>query len=228
MYKKLFVSVWILSSFLTPSYAAEESAVNPIVAGEYVKVQNELSASMVHARKKLLDLSNDKKRAIFDSQTEAKLDRQGIEAFKKYDLLLTVRYADEKGLYQPAVEVSVKDVENLNKLFDTYLHTTPMNGRSSVGHARKMIDWGMKRLEELVKVHAEPTETNNPDLEIIAQQTKDADQRVKTVTELAVRLGVKLNETVAVADTTPASNESGNTATAPTTKKRRPASTPAN
>jgi hypothetical protein len=182
-------------------------------------VQGELSTSMANARKSLRDLANDRKKAVMDSQSQSKVEMQGIEALKKYDLLLTIRYADPQGLYQPAAEVSQKDNENLNKLFDTYLRASPLTGRSSVAHARKMIEWGMHRLEELAKIHGDPNENNNPDLEIIAQQTKDADQRIKTVTELASRLGVKLNENVASAQ-----SETPAVAATPGDAGRRPAS----
>lgn len=204
-------------------FGAEE-AVNPIVSGEYVKVQNELSASLAQAKKNQKDLLGDRKRAILDSQSQAKVERQGIEALKKYDLLLTIRYSDDKGVYQPGNEISLKDQENLNKMFETYMRSTPLFGRISVGHARKIIDWGIKRLEDLSKVHGDPTDANNPELEIIAQQTRDADQKIKTVTELASRLGVKLHENVAVNEP----EAPAPVATMPTAPKRAPASVHSN
>lgn len=173
---------------------ADETPVNPVVHGEYMKVQAEFSQSLNHAKKVLRDLVTDKKKAVLASQAQAKVEQTGIEALKKYDLLLTIRYANEQGVYQSNVEISTKDQENLNKLFDTYLRSTPILGRTSVGHARRMIDWGMKRLEDLAKAHNDPTELNNPELEIIAKLTIDAETKIKTVTDLASRLGVKLND----------------------------------
>lgn len=173
------------------SLAVEE---NSIVQGEYLKVQSELSQSLGLSRKTLRTLEMEKKKAILASQAQANVEQTGMDALKKYDLLLTIRYADERGTYQSNREISQKDQENLNKLFDTYLRSTPILGRTSVGHARRMIEWGVKRLEDLAKAHNDPNESNNPDLEIIAKQATDTEMKIKTVTELAGRLGIKLNE----------------------------------
>ena len=182
----------VLAMSLTFSTAYGDD--NQVVAQEYLKVQTELNQGMAQARRNLKDLGNDKKKAILTSQSQAKLEQTGIEALKKYDLLITVRYTDDSGLYQPSKEISQKDQDNINKLFDMYLRSTPLLGRTSVSHARQMIEWGVKRLEELAKLHAEPTDLNNPEMQIISKLTREAELKIKTVTDLAARLGVKMNE----------------------------------
>lgn len=196
----LFIGIGLIG-FAGAGVGADE--VTPsLVTGEYVKIQNEFQVSLSTAKRSLRDLENDRRKSILNAQSQARKENEGIQALKRYDLLLSIRYVNEQGVHQAAMEISTKDQENLNRLFDNYLRATPFVGRTSAGFARKQIEWGMKRLEELAKVNAEPTETNNPELEIIAKQTRDADQKIKTVTELASRLGVKLNENAAVATTT--------------------------
>lgn len=190
------LKIWVLA--LTTGFsalAAEE--VTPLVMGEYAKIQNEFQSGLATSRRNIANLQADKKRVVSQYQLQAKAEQAGIEALKKYDLLLGSRYSNERGEYQAGLELGQKDVENLNRIFENLMRTTPFVGKTSAGFARRTIEWGMKRLEELAKTHQDPSEQNNPELEIIAKQLFDAETKIKTVTELASRLGVKLNENIA-------------------------------
>jgi len=188
--------IWVLA-LTTGFLAVAGEEVTPLVMGEYAKIQNEFQAGLATSRRSIASLQGEKKRVTAQYQLQAKAEQAGIDALKKYDLLLGSRYSNERGEYQAGLELGAKDVENLNRIFENLMRTTPFVGKTSAGYARRQIEWGMKRLEELSKLHSDPTEQNNPELEIIAKQLRDAETKIKTVTDLAGRLGVKLNENIA-------------------------------
>lgn len=175
------------------SVAGRADETTPLVTGEFAKQQNELQAQMTKAMDRLHQVQSERERAVIAAKLLAKAEAAAIESLRKYDILIEARYVSNDGTYQSGSEVSKKDVENLNKMFDGYLHSVPFQGRVSAGYARRTIAWGMARLDELSKTHSQPTEANNSELEIISQQLKDAEATVRIVTSLALRLGVSLN-----------------------------------
>ena len=171
-----------------------------MVSSEFTKTKSEFQMTFNQVKKSIRDIENEKAKAIREAKAQALKDQEGIKAFETYDILISSRYVDKDGKYQSSLEVSSKDHENLNELFQSYLRTNPLVGRLSAGHARRYIAWAMDRLKELSKYNADPSEKNNPDLEILARLSVENENRLRTVTELAQRLGVKLEEASALAE----------------------------
>lgn len=192
---QLFLSVFFIYSL----NALSGDQAN-MVSAEFSKTKSELQVTFNQLKKSIRDLEIEKSKAIRDAKAQAMKDQEGIKAFQTYDVLISSRYVDKDGRYLSSLEVTTKDHENLNELFQSYLRTNPLVGRLSAGHARRYIAWAVDRLKELYQVNADPSEKNNPDLEILAHMTKENEGRLVTVTELASRIGVKLEEASALAD----------------------------
>jgi hypothetical protein len=190
-------SLMLLVLALSFPFVASADPVTPLVQSEYAKLQAEFQSEMAKSKKTLVDLAQKKSRALSAVEAQTRLENGGIEQLKRYDIVITSRYVNENGEYQSGMEINQKDVENINQMFETYMHSAPLFGRVSAGHARRTIEWGITRLQELAKLHGNPTEENNSELEIIAKQTRDAETTIHTVTALAGRLGVSLTTPVA-------------------------------
>ncbi len=178
------------SLFLFVSSAFAEK----VIQDEYAKVQTDLETKLHAEKRTLFDLEQQKKKAIDDSKALAEIDRQGIQALKKYWTLTLNRYSGSDNKFQSWRAVTPKDVENINSLFETYLHSKPLSGRASAGMADRTLDWGMTRLEELAKGHGSPKPENNSELEIVSHQIADAETTIRQIEDQASRLGIKLRD----------------------------------
>jgi len=196
------MKIFILSlvAFVLCSNFALASDQSSMVSAEFSKTKSDLQNHFNLIKRSLRDLELEKAKAIREAKAQALKDQEGIKAFETYDVLISSRYVDNEGKYLSSLEVSPKDHENLNVLFQSYLRTNPLVGRLSAGHARRYISWAIDRLKELHQFNADPSEKNNPDLEILARMTKENENSLGTVTELASRLGVKLEEASALAE----------------------------
>jgi len=179
-----------LTFILAPVFGNELA----LVSSEVATTKKEFQATYNDLKKNLHQLESERVQAIEAAKLQSRKDQEGIKAFETYDTLIASRYVDPSGKYLSSSEVSKKDHDNLNALFETYLRTNPLVGRLSAGHARKYLKWGISRLKELADYNASPSEDNNPHLEILARLKKDSETRLQTVTQLAGRLGVKLEE----------------------------------
>lgn len=193
----VLTSIWALTFHCFPAFSNDQVSM---VSAEFTKTKTEFQATFNQIKKALRDIEAEKSKAIREAKAQALKDQEGIKAFQTYDVLISSRYVDKDAKYLSSLEVSSKDHENLNELFQSYLRTNPLVGRLSAGHARRYIAWAIDRLKELHQYNAEPTEKNNPDLEILARLTVENESRLVTVTELAGRLGVKLEEASALAE----------------------------
>jgi hypothetical protein len=118
---------------------------------------------------------------------------------------------NKKAMFEPAMEISTRDVENLNDLFKSYLSTTMFYGRVSAGQATKQLENGMEKLDEIFLVNSKPSESNNSELEIIGHQIREEEAKVEKAQTQATSLGLNLDfnapvtpaSRVAVADTLP-------------------------
>jgi len=191
---KHLLSSLLVIGLITSSVAVSADGNAPVVQNEYAKQQTELEAKLVKQKRLLRDLKNQEDKATEASKAEAQVDTTGLSAMKRYDTLMTGRYATDQGDFQGWKTLSAEDIENINKLFETYLHSKPLSGRVSAGQAHNQLDWGMSRLEELSKMHRSPNSENNSDLEIIAHQRQEAEAAVKSVNNMADRLGLKLTD----------------------------------
>ncbi len=193
-----FLSIlWGLNLYSVQAFSNDHAGM---VQAEFSKTKSDFQANFNQLKKSLRDLEMQKSRAVREAKAQAVKDQEGIKNFKTYDVLVSSRYVDKDGKYQSSLEVSQKDHENLNQLFQTYLKANPLSGKLSAGHARRYIAWAMDRLKELSQYNAEPSEENNPELEILARMSSEAESRLATVVELAGRLGVKLDEASALAE----------------------------
>jgi len=179
----------LMFSLVATAFAGEEPK---LVQDELVKSQVQFQQKLATHLKQIRDLEFQRKTAVSTAQTQSTVDQTGIGAMKKYRQLLAGRYVKESGDFEPGLEVTVADVGNINKLFITYLHTTPLAGKTSAGQAARALEWGVNRLEEVAKEHAKPTETNNSDLQIISKKVRDAEVQIKTLKDVAKRMGVNL------------------------------------
>ena len=189
--------IWGLNLYSDRAFSNDQVSM---VSAEFTKTKSEFQMTYNQVKKSLRDIENEKAKAIRESKAQAFKDQEGIKAFETYDVLISSRYVDKDGRYLSSLEVSSKDHENLNELFQSYLRTNPLVGRLSAGHARRYISWAIDRLKELNKYNSDPSEKNNPDLEILARLTVENENRLHTVTDLAQRLGVKLEEASALAE----------------------------
>lgn len=183
----------IACAFFTVTQSTTGSELT-LVSSEVAATKQEFQRTYSDLKRNLHQLQMEQEQAIEKAKLQSKKDQEGIKAFETYDTLIASRYVDSAGKYQRSQEVSKKDHDNLNSLFENYLRTNPLVGRLSAGHARKYLKWGISRLKELAEYNRSPDEDNNPHLEILARLTKENEMRLQTVTQLAGRLGVKLEE----------------------------------
>lgn len=168
------------------------AAMPPVVKAEFARTQQELQLDLALAKRRLQALEAEKTQAIAQSQAAAMADLAGIKTLQDYELLLVTRYTDNRAEFQSGAQLSEREVDNLNKLFTGYLQATPFKGRVSAGQARKTLKWGVTRLTELNQMHAEPTEKNNSDLEIIAKQQTESEALVHRIVAAAETLNFRL------------------------------------
>jgi hypothetical protein len=165
-----------------------------VIQSEFAKQEGQLEKHLFEARHQLEALETARTKAIQTAQNEAKKDEEGVRNFKRYYSLLLNRYADENAQFQPWRAIQNEDVDNINKLFETYLASHPLKAPVSAGQADKTLDWGMTRLEELYKVHNSPKPDNNSELEIINHQVRETETRIDSIRSQASRLDIKLLE----------------------------------
>lgn len=193
----LFSVIWSLNLLSGHAFGTDQVS---LVSAEFTKTKGDFQANFNQIKKSLRDVEAEQTKAVREAKAQALKDQEGMKAFQTYDVLISSRYVDKDGRYMSSLEVSTKDHENLNGLFQYYLRTNPLVGRLSAGHARRYISWAVDRLKELHQYNAEPSEKNNPDLEILARLKVENENRLATVMELAQRLGVKLEEASALAE----------------------------
>ncbi|MFM8270223.1 MAG: hypothetical protein ACKN9V_08555 [Pseudomonadota bacterium] len=189
--------IWALNLHCNHAFSTDQ--IN-MVSAELTKTKGDFQSTYNQIKKALRDIEQEQSKAVRESKAQSLKDQEGIKAFNTYDILISSRYVDKDGKYTSSLEVSSKDHENLNELFQLYLRTNPLAGRLSAGHARRYISWAVDRLKELYKYNSDPTEKNNPDLEILARLKVENESRLGTIMELAQRLGVKLEEASALAE----------------------------
>ncbi len=172
---------WIALFLALPIYAGED--VTPMVQEEFKKAQADVTAEWKRVTGRVQELLKAKAKAVEEAKKKAEGQTKQVELLKKYSLLLGTRYRNDKGEYDKGIELTLKDSENLNKMLRSFLSWTPIQGRISVGEARRNIDWASARLVEMARFNTEPTETNNSDLELITHQMKELEiGRVKVET----------------------------------------------
>lgn len=187
------------------SFADDKTITNPdmspIVREEFRKAREELKQQQDEAKKRLADLEETRKKVIAEYKALGAKEKNWVEHLRKYDILITGRYVDEKtGEYIAGKEVGKRDQDNLNTIFEDYLQMHPFIGRLTAEQSRKFIEEGMEKLNVLSKMHSEPTEGNNTELQIVADSKKETEQSLVKIAFLAKHLGFDLSRNLSVAD----------------------------
>lgn len=170
-----------------------DSHVPQFVHHEFDKAHQDLASKAMGLKKKLSDLESEKARVYAEAKAQTGIDTTGVDALKKYDVLVEGRYVNDKGEYERGLQVAQSDVDNINKLFQSYLSSTPLQGRVSAGQARRILAFGIDQLKDREKAHSSPSESNNSDLEIIACQMHQTEKQLQVTIALAGQLGLALN-----------------------------------
>ena len=195
--------------------------MNSVVETEYRATQTQLQSGLNQARSKVKMLEGQKSEALQRAAEKAATTATGQTQFKQFYTLIKNRYINKKAVFEPAMEVSSKDIENINDLFKSYLSMTVFFGRVSAGQAVKKLEYGMEKLDELAQIYGSPTESNNSELEIIGKQIRDEEAKIERTQQLASALSLKLDTETPVAAAPRVVIHEAVTAPAP---KRSPAS----
>ena len=189
----LFVST-LATPFATRADDIDEtwrSQMNNIVKNEVQKTHVDLSRDIAEAKARIQAWEGQRNDAVARAKAAHQQDATGLKLIAEYDRLLATRYVNKKGEFEPGMELSTADVDNLNDLAKTHLSALLFTGRTSAGFARKAIKVSLKRLEDQSDAHAKPSESNNPELEVIEKQVRDEHTRVKRNLALLDDLGLK-------------------------------------
>ncbi len=203
--KILSVITLALTLFTSEVFASD---VSSMVQDELQKTQSEVSKSLSAATSKLAELRAQKEKALSDSKKKGEEEVKGKSLMEKYATLLVARYRNDKNEFEVGMVISEKDQENVNKLFQTYLSSQPLNGPTSAGEAKRVLEIGSRNLGEVAKLHLSPSEKNNSQLEILEYQVQNAEQSLKRANELASTLGVNSGRTPA-SEVPPSSEKPG-------------------
>lgn len=199
---RIFIEVGALGIVLVSaiSAAADEAGkfpaaeAPPVVRAEFDKTQQSLTAKLSEVRKKAAALEAAKTAAFAGAKNQEVVLRKGIESFTRYHQLIGAKYVSADGSrFEPGLELEAEDIANINKLFESFLHASPLRGKVSAGQARNMLNWGVKRAEEVASQLGSPDEENNSELQIIAKQLTDLRTEEQKLLNQAESLGVQLN-----------------------------------
>lgn len=175
--------------------------MNSVVEAEYRSTQSQLQADLNKTRARIKMLEGQKSDAFQRASDKSATAQAGQVQFKQFHTLIKNRYVNKKAIFEPAMEISTRDVENLNDLFKSYLSTTMFHGRVSAGQAVKKLEYGMEKLDEVVQNNSKPAESNNSELEIIGFQIREEEAKVEKLQSLATALGLTLDLNAPVAAT---------------------------
>lgn len=192
--KLTHLSLVVFGLVLTASNAFADE-LNTMVLEELRKIQTETREVYDKLNRRIGELTAYRSRVVAESKKRSELENYGIEILRKYIIIINNRYRDElTGKFEAGMEISVKDQENIGRVLTRYFAANPLQGRVSAGEALRQIESSILRLRELASMHADPSEENTSELEILAYQLKDSNVKLRRVTELAKNLGVELVE----------------------------------
>ncbi len=201
------LSLFLIAFSVLGASPVPNDDIAAIIQDEYKKLQGEHSETNTRLRSRVQELVNARSKAIAESRKRAEMELGWADLVRKYSVVLASKYRDEDtGAYEPGMELSPKDLENVSKILGRYLNTQPLQGRVSAGEGRRQLDYVVRRLNELAKIHNNPTEENNSELEILAYQISDSDFKLRKTVSFAKSLGIELVDTAKDGkDRTPAS-----------------------
>lgn len=189
--KTLFLTLFTLALALLPTELYADD-VTTMVQGEMNKTQSEVMKECKQANQKLAELRGQREKILIDSKKQGEDEMKGKELMAKYVTLLMARYRNDKNEFEVGMPVSSDDQERINKLFQKYLTSQPLVGLTSAGEAKRTLEMGQRNLAEMAKMHMNPLEKNNSQLEILEYQVQTTEANLKKTMELAKALGVTL------------------------------------
>lgn len=167
-----------------------------IIQEEYKKLQSEQSESSSRLRSRVQELTLARNKAISESRKRAEMELSWVDLIRKYSVVLASKYRDpDTNAFQPGMELSPKDLETVSRILNKYVNAQPIPGRVSAGEARRQLEYAVRRLNELAKIHNNPSEENNSELEILAYQMSDSDLKLRKTVSFAKSLGIELSDT---------------------------------
>ncbi|MBI1860246.1 MAG: hypothetical protein HYR96_04930 [Deltaproteobacteria bacterium] len=169
---------------------AGKDEVTKMVDEEYNKETTNVKAEWERVNKKIAELSNHRDKAVADSKARGQWEAQGAELLQKFQTVITARYHTSTGEFDGGIELTTRDQDNVNKVFNRYLQALPLKGHVSAGEAVRFLEWGNKRLVGLSRTHMDPNEGNNSELEILAAQMRGAEAEQTRLTGMAKIVGV--------------------------------------
>ncbi len=170
-----------------------------LVDDEFSKETTSVRTEWEQLAKKLAEINGRREKAVEESRARGQWEAQGAELMQKFQTVVNSRYHGKTGEFEGGRELSQHDLDNINKVFNRYLSSTPLKGRVSTGEAVRFLDWGAKRLNTLSNSHNEPSEANNSELEILAYQNKTAAGEQARLVEIGKMVGLDFNESAATA-----------------------------
>lgn len=190
--KLTHISLVVFGLMISASNAFADE-LNTMVMEELRKIQSETREVYDKLNRRISELSAYRSRVVAESKKRSELENYGVEILRKYAIIINNRYRDElTGKFESGMEISVKDQENISRVLNRYFSSNALSGRVSAGEALRQIEFSIVRLRDMARMHAEPSEENTSELEILAYQLKDSNTKLNRVTDLAKNLGVEL------------------------------------
>ncbi len=188
------VSAMISTSLSAQSFVQPVEDNSAMVQEEMKKTQEEVLKSWNQAKSRLSELKNQMEKAHADSKRRGEDEIKGKDLMEKYGLLLSTRYLNDKNDFEPGMQISMKDQDNMNKLFQSYLHSTPFRGQTSAGEAKRVLELGAKNLNETSTMHLNPSASNNSEIEILEFQIKNTENNFQKASHLTKSLGIDTSD----------------------------------
>lgn len=131
--------------------------------------------------------------AVEAARHHAPHTRSGIEYFEKYDALLTSRYVDEEGAFDPGAELTPVDRENLVRIHQGYLREMPFQGALSAGKARSAIKHSIRKLKTILAAEESPAAGNSSEIQILTRMIEVEEEKIDGLRKKAKALSLKLD-----------------------------------
>jgi chromosome segregation ATPase len=150
-------------------------------------VKQDLEKELNTTRDKLASIQKAREKLRQDLTALSASEEKGISFFNKYSQVIKIRYLDKDGVFDQKAEISQKDVNTINSIYNHYLHGQPLQGKTTAELALKQIEKGTESIQQLLLVHSKPDVTNNSDLAILSKDEETVQKRSKVIQDLLAK-----------------------------------------
>ena len=171
-----------------------QAKISQATAEEMSSVENDLKKELAAVKQKIAGLEQARAKVISTSQANAVSDEKGIQFIEKYIKLLQVRYVNDKGAFEPNLQVNERDQKNINVIFANYLDFSPLKGKTSTGVAVQKLNEAQDSLKKKILALSKPDILNNSELAILKSEEDKYQERVKVLMGLSTRFGLSLED----------------------------------